>query len=123
MPEFLIIIIVVVVVFALVFGIKAIVDNKSNPHRGGNKSGSPDYVYKNKANKYTLGGTNLDRFYIECVLSKCNDFSVQENKEKAEKLAQKYNLNYDKGIEYLFSKGMLEHKEISDNIKFQRNKW
>ena len=36
-----------------------------------------------------IGGTPLDRFFVECVLAEYNDFSVKKNAEKAKLLAEK----------------------------------
>lgn len=43
-----------------------------------------------------IGATMLDRFFVECVLMEVNDFSKQKNIQKAQLLAEKYNLEYQK---------------------------
>ena len=62
-----------------------------------------------------IGATNLDRFFVECVLSSCNDFSIK-NVEKAKILANKYELSYPDGILALYEQGLNAHKEISQKI-------
>lgn len=37
----------------------------------------------------SIGGTKLDRFYIECVLGDYNDFTIEKNIQKAQLLAEK----------------------------------
>ena len=81
-----------------------------------NKSGSVDYVYKRNENPDVIGGTNLDRFFVECVMSRCNDFTVEKNIAKAKLLADKYNLSYSAGIETLFEQALKAHEKISDII-------
>lgn len=81
-----------------------------------NKSGSNEYIYKRNEKPGTLGGTNLDRFFIECVLSKCNDLSLEKNKKRAQLLANKYNLSYGSGIEALYQEALHEHVKMSSKI-------
>ena len=63
-----------------------------------------------------IGGTPLDRFFVECVLAEYNDFSVAKNVEKAKLLAEKYGLDYSAGIEALYKKGLKEHETISGKL-------
>ena len=81
-----------------------------------NKSGNASYVYQRYENSAVIGGTNLDRFFVECVLSDCNDFTKQKNIEKAKLLADKYNLTYSGDIENLYKRGEIAHKKVSDTI-------
>lgn len=81
-----------------------------------NKSGSSDYVFKRNENARVIGGTNLDRFFIECVLSNCNDFTLEKNVAKAKLFADKYNLSYTSGIESLYESAMKAHEKIRGNI-------
>lgn len=74
------------------------------------------YVHeKNKAIKYAMldkelaekqskmvGGTMLDRFFVECVLADSNDLTKPKNKQRAQLLADKFNLKYPNGIEELY---------------------
>lgn len=41
-----------------------------------------------------IEATMLDRFFVECVLSEADDFSKPKNKQRAQLLADKYNLKY-----------------------------
>ena len=63
-----------------------------------------------------IGGTKLDRFFVECVLASCDDFSLQKNVEKAKLLAAKYSLDYRDGIEVLFQEGLKAHEAISGKL-------
>lgn len=63
-----------------------------------------------------IGGTNLDMFFVECVLSSCNDFRLEKNVAKAKLLADKYSLSYLDGIQALYEKGLKAHESISDKI-------
>lgn len=65
-----------------------------------------------------LGGTPLDRFFVECVLSSCNDFSLEKNVAKAKLLADKYKLAYPNGIEALYSEGLKAHEAVSQKLIF-----
>lgn len=92
----------------------------SDPRKLENKSGSEDYIYKEDEVPGVIGGTNLDRFFIECVLSGCQDFTKEKNVAKAQLLAEKYNLSYDTGIAELFAQGMKAHEQISGEIDNDR---
>lgn len=59
-----------------------------------------------------IGGTNLDRFFVECVLASCNDFSLEKNIAKAKLLADKYSLKYSDGVEELYKRGLDGHTTI-----------
>lgn len=67
-----------------------------------------------------IGSTPLDRFFVECVLSGCNDFSKPKNVERAKLLAQKYSLAYPEGVEALYRKGFEEHRKISGKFDSDR---
>jgi len=67
-----------------------------------------------------IGGTELDRFYIECVLARCTDFTLPKNKEKAILLAQKYGIAYPDGIEALFLEARENHGTIGDELRARR---
>lgn len=82
---FWIVIIIVVAVFIFT-SIQANIQDKAD--RAENKARSEDYIYKRKENPNVIGGTNLDRFFIECVLSGCNNFSSKKNISKAELLLE-----------------------------------
>lgn len=77
-----------------------------------NKSKSHDYLPSRYKNDSVIAGSNLDRFFMECVLAKCDDFSIQSNTLKAEGLARKYNLKYTSGIDSLYQMAMNNHKEL-----------
>ncbi len=81
-----------------------------------NKSGSADYVYKRNENPTVIGGTSLDRFFVECVLSGCNDLTMEKNIAKAKLLAEKYNLDYSNGLEKLYQQAFEAHEKISGKI-------
>lgn len=88
------------------------------------------YVHeKNKAIKYAMldkelaekqskmvGGTMLDRFFVECVLADSNDLTKPKNKQRAQLLADKFNLKYPNGIEELYQQALNEHKVITHNL-------
>ena len=89
--------------------------NKSAKHDSGIKSleKSTKYIINPKAeNQMFMGGTNIERFYIECVLAECDDFSLAENKTKAEGFATKYGLNKNSGVENLFKQGEEAHRKF-----------
>lgn len=67
-----------------------------------------------------IGATMLDRFFVECVLSEADDFSKPKNKQKAQLLADKYNLKYPNGIEELFKQGLNGHKVVSQRFVLNR---
>ena len=48
-----------------------------------------------KQELYAIGGTDLDRFFVECVLAGCTDFSQEKNIAKAKLFAEKYEINSD----------------------------
>ena len=60
-----------------------------------------------------IGASMLDRFFVECVLSECDDLTKEKNRQRAKLLADKYNLKYPDGIEKLFKDGMEAHKAVS----------
>ena len=41
-----------------------------------------------------IGETVMDCFFVECVLSSCNDFTKRKNVDKAKLIADKYGLSY-----------------------------
>lgn len=67
-----------------------------------------------------IGATMLDRFFVECVLSEVHDFSKDKNKQRAQLLADKYNLKYPNGIEELFEQGLNGHKVVSQRFVLNR---
>ena len=86
-----------------------------------NKSGSVYYLRKAEENPQIIGGTNLDRFFVECVLNDFTDFDRQINIKHAEVIADKYNLNYKDGIQTLFEKAKKEHLKLSQSINDLEN--
>lgn len=56
-----------------------------------------------------IGSTALDRFFVECTLSGI-DFENKETAEAAMKIADKYELSYDCGIEMLYIRAFENHK-------------
>ena len=84
-----------------------------------NKSGSEDYIPQRFLSHNEIGGTNNDRFYVECVLAECTDFSKEKNVQRAKVFADKYNIscgNDAKAITELFNRCERAHKAISDQI-------
>ena len=79
-------------------------------------------VKKDTAQKQAevIGATMLDRFFVECVLAEADDFSKPKNKQKAQLLADKYDLKYPNGIEELYQQGLNEHKAVSQRLVFNR---
>lgn len=75
---------------------------------------------KKGATAKIIGGTNLDRFFVECVLAEVNDFSKPKNVQKAQLLAEKYKLKYPKGIEALYQQGLKAHEEVSQQFVLNR---
>ena len=73
-----------------------------------------------QANSKVIGGTMLDRFFVECVLAEVNDFSKEKNKQKAQLIAEKYRLKYPKGIEALYQQGLEAHKVVSQQFADNR---
>lgn len=67
-----------------------------------------------------IGATMLDRFFVECVLAEADDFSKPKNKQKAQLLADKYNLKYPNGIEELYQQGLNGHKVVSQRFVLNR---
>lgn len=67
-----------------------------------------------------IGATPLDRFFVECVLAGVYDFSKSKNKQRAQLLADKYNLKYSHGIEELYQQGLDGHKIISRHFALER---
>ena len=79
-------------------------------------------VNKENAQKHAevIGATMLDRFFVECVLAEANDFSKPKNKQRAQLLADKYNLKYPNGIEELYQQGLNGHKAVSQRFVLNR---
>ena len=71
-------------------------------------------------NTKEIGGSPLDRFYVECVLAGYSDFTQEICVERAKTIAAKYRLNYSEGIEELYKKDEEAHKEITRVIKNNR---
>lgn len=67
-----------------------------------------------------IEATMLDRFFVECVLSEADDFSKPKNKQRAQLLADKYNLKYPNGIEELYKQGLNGHKVVSQRLVLNR---
>ena len=63
-----------------------------------------------------IGATTLDRFLVECVLSDACIFHLEKNKQRAQLLADKYNLDYSNGIEQLFRQALEAHKAVSQRL-------
>ncbi len=95
---------------------------QNNADQKENKSKSTDYVYKRNEIASEIGGTNLDRFFIECTLSRCNDFTTSKNVAKAKLFADKYNLSYtnDAEIEALYNQALKAHEKITDKIMTEK---
>ena len=63
------IIVIVLLFFLLALGISGgVFDGLEN------KSKSHDYLPSRYKNDSVIAGSNLDRFFMECVLAKCDDF-------------------------------------------------
>lgn len=60
-----------------------------------------------------IGGTNMDRFYVECVLAGIEDLTVEKNAARAQLFADKYKLQYKDGLAKLFADAMQAHTQIS----------
>lgn len=105
---------VAAIVLAIIVAI--IQDKKEKEQKKENKSANSQYVYKKDEKPGVLGGTNLDRFFIECVLAEYDDFTKEKNLAKAKLLADKYNLAYPNGIEALYQQGLKAHEKISNKI-------
>jgi len=67
-----------------------------------------------------IGGTALDRFYVECVLARCADFSVPTNAERAKLLAQKHGQYPPCTTEELFLEARAKHGTIGDTLRKER---
>ncbi len=67
-----------------------------------------------------IGETMLDRFYVECTLSLCNDFSLEKNVAKAQLLADKYKLKYLEGVEALYEAAEKAHEAIYESVKEEK---
>lgn len=65
--------------------------------------------------KNSVGGTDKDKFFIECILSECDDFTKESNIRKAKIFADKYGISYSGsgGIEAAFNNAMQEHFRIT----------
>ncbi len=116
-----------IIVISIYFLIRWIIESKKEPTTISpeqaakeNISGSSDYIYKVNERPSLLGGTNLDRFFIECVLAGCEDFSIKKNVEKATLLAKKYNLSIDTDVASLFEKGKEAHRKVSTDLNEKR---
>ena len=70
--------------------------------------------------KERIGESPLDRFFCECVLSGCDDFSKEKNVARAKLLADKYKVQYPEGIEKLYQQGLEEHKKVSRRFELNR---
>lgn len=112
------VVIIIAIVVLIIGTIYSVIESNAQDEadRSENKSGSGDYLYKRYEIPNAIGGTNLDRFFVECVLAECNDFTLEKNIEKAKLLADKYNLSYESGIETLYNNALKEHKKISNII-------
>lgn len=67
-----------------------------------------------------IGGTLLDRFFVECTLGG-TDFDNEEDIAKAKEIAKKYNLSYPfSGIESLYLAALENHKELLRATGFDR---
>lgn len=67
-----------------------------------------------------IGATMLDRFFVECVLAEADDFTKPKNKQRAQLLADKYNLTYPNGIEALYEQALNAHKVVSQRFVLNR---
>lgn len=74
---------------------------------------------ENEASKI-IGGTALDRFFVECVLAEVNHFDNAKNKQRAQLIADKYHLKYPQGIEKLYQQGLEAHKAVSQQFVEKR---
>lgn len=78
--------------------------------------------YSEQTKSKSEKSTALDSFFVECVLAEADDFSKPKNKQRAELLADKYNLEYPNGIEALYQQGLDEHKAVSRRIEQERQR-
>ena len=90
---------------------KIVIDNKKN-------AGARKEAAQKQAE--IIGATMLDRFFVECVLAEANDFTKPKNKQKAQLLADKYNLTYPNGIEALYEQAFNAHKAVSQRFVLNR---
>lgn len=67
-----------------------------------------------------IGGTALDRFFVECVLAEVNHFDNAKDKQRAQLIADKYHLKYPQGIEKLYQQGLEAHKAVSQQFVEKR---
>lgn len=76
------------------------------------------YLYKKrKAKSLRIGGTKLDRFYVECVLADADDFTKPKNVERAKLIAQDCGvLIGSDGIEALYEKGRAHHALVTQQF-------
>lgn len=63
-----------------------------------------------------IGGTNLDKFFVECVFSSCNEMKSEKTIARAKLLADKYNLKYPNGIQELYNEALKAHEQISKKL-------
>lgn len=68
----------------------------------------------------SIGATMQDRFFVECVLAECNDFSKTKNIKRAELLADKYGLKYPNGIQSLYAQACEAHKAVGQRFELNR---
>ncbi len=73
-------------------------------------------IEHDKCRPTIVGSTLNDRFFVECLLTNCYDFSLQKNVERAKLIAQKYNLSYPNGIPNLFEQAKNYHKTASKSV-------
>ncbi len=69
-----------------------------------------------KCRPYVVGSTYNDRFFVECLLSNCYDFSMPKNLERAKLIAQKYSIMYPNDIEKIFNDAKEYHKTASKSV-------
>ena len=67
-----------------------------------------------------IGGTLLDKFFVECVLADISDFSLEKNVARAELFAQKYSLPHPNGVEELFNLALSEHMKLNKQLKINK---
>jgi hypothetical protein len=106
--EFIVVLVFIVVIAYSILSAYFSVTKKGITEAERNRSSIP----KRFENPNVIGGTNLDRFFVECVLADCVDFSIDKNVEKAKLFAEKYGLTYQTGIENLYEEAFKEHERI-----------
>lgn len=110
-----VIFVLLTIIFFIAVGIHSLV-SKAQKKRDEkeNKSGNSDYILSRNENPNEIGGSNLDRFYIECILAGCDESTLDDPqvKNKVELLAKKYNLSITNGISGLFQEGKKVHLAI-----------